>query len=259
MTQYNLGFEETYPPNPLDLIINATLKANTTGQILRVPVDVYNRVTSNETTPTCVDWIPLTPSNQIKNLHTGTSWDYISCSWFVQSGVAISPENSLFPSFGANESLTACGNIAEWAGASYNNTNAEWLQDFNLTEQSLNKVTRLLITQGSYDNTAAIGVPHLTPSSNRNHSRVILVTGMGHRENQSPEAVLTRGVKPSVGQVYQLLPYLTTISVERLDSRRHADQTLQVRDTQLSYLREWLGIYGDDAVSNSNSNHYSTP
>ena len=123
----------------------------------------------------------------------------------MQSGVAVSPENSLFPPFGANESVTACGNIAEWAGPSYNKTNAEWLEQFNLTEKSLNKVTRLLITQGSYDNTAAIGMPHLTASSNRNHSRVIFVTGMGHRENQSPEAVLPRGVKPSVDQVYPLL------------------------------------------------------
>ncbi|KAJ9606031.1 hypothetical protein H2200_009880 [Cladophialophora chaetospira] len=169
MTQYNFGSDDTYPANPLALVVNATLKARTTGQVLR-----------------------------IKNDRTGTSWGYISCAWFVQSAVATSPDNSLFPPFSINSSVTGCGQITEWAGYSYNQTNAEWVDNFNLTDKALDRVSRLLITHGSYDSTAAIGMPHLTSSSNRNHSCAILVTGMAHRENQSPEAVLPRGVRPQV-------------------------------------------------------------
>lgn len=197
MTQYNLGFEEAYPANSLDMIVNATLKARTAGQVLRVPIDIYNK--SNGTG--CVDWAQLTPANQVKNDRTGISWSYISCAWFVQSAVATGPDNSLFPPFLVNSSVTSCGNVAEWATPDYNKTNAEWVDKFSLSDAALDRVTRLLITHGSYDGTAAIGMPRLTSSGDRNHSRAILVTGMGHRENQNPEAVLPRGVRPQVDQV----------------------------------------------------------
>jgi len=200
--QLDYPFSAIYPANALNLLVNQTLQANSPGEVLGLPVAMAAPAKGNVTD--CVNWAAISGTGSLTQTGIGASWTYITCTYFVGSESAVSPNNSLFPAWMANQSNNGCG-VPEWAGPDLNKTNEEWVAKFGFTDDALDQTTRLLITHGLSDRISAIGTPRLSLSSDRNHSRVLSALGVSHGEMSYPEAVIPRGVKPQLDIVSSTL------------------------------------------------------
>ncbi|KAI1324259.1 serine carboxypeptidase S28-domain-containing protein [Xylariaceae sp. FL0255] len=207
--QFNYGIKVIYDANALQQLINATLAAKTVGEVLRAPIFVGNNALPNAS---CADVASVTSGASI----TGEAWKYISCTYLVTSENAVSPSNPLFPAYEVNTPSNGCQNPA-WEGPMYNWTNEETVKYYSLTDRELDSIERLLIVHGSNDRTTAVGNPDLSFSANRNHSRVIVVEGLAHGDSVISESVYPKGIRTQLDEI---------------------------RETQLNYVKEWIGFTG---------------
>ena len=132
----------------------------------------------------------------------GDSFQWIRCSYCPES-FGDSRPGSLIPPGGEHGGDCWTPNVVQWQASDFNETNDYHVKKLNLTVDNLDKTERLLIVQGSYDITTAFGaMQDLTLTSDRNHSRYIYVQGMAHTEDAWSYAVVPRGVKPIIDQVF---------------------------------------------------------
>ena len=198
-------------------LINATIAAKTPAEVLRIPIDLAPAV-YNPSHTGCVDWAKIAgEGNIVADIGLGTSWLYMTCNWMINSLGAISPSNSLFPEWAVDVSYPGCDTTlhADWVGPDMTKTNAEFEAMYGITDEELDKVTNLLIVNGSKDRTAAICSPKLSSSTNRSHSRVIEVWDMAHGDSGLSERLLPKGFHTQVDAI---------------------------RNTQLAYIQEWLNL-----------------
>jgi hypothetical protein len=187
--------------NPLAHLINQTLSAKNHGEVLSLPLIMFNNANATDCIAGPGD--PDAPQVPVPTGAVATWWIY--CNIFPVSEFAVSPDNSLFPPYLVDEPAFVCAYPA-FAGPDSNHTNQQWVDRYQLTDAALDRVTRLLITKGTSDRTAAIGTPRLTLSTDRNHSRVITALGVGHVEQANSEAIEPRGLKTQLDLVGGLCP-----------------------------------------------------
>ncbi|KAI0139425.1 serine carboxypeptidase S28-domain-containing protein [Hypoxylon sp. NC0597] len=212
VSKFNYPWIEKYPTaDPFEDLINKTRVASTVSEVLRIPLLAasWNR---NESS--CIDAfngniskasIGNTASNQ-------PAFGYIACTYYPINDRSI-PSGNVLPENLARGNVDICTNPA-WKAVDYGRENEYFLQKYAITNNLLDATERLLIVQGRYDRTAAIGSPSLTVTESLNHSRVILVDGIAHAEDSVSEAIEPRGMKPQMDQI---------------------------RDVKLAHLKEWLG------------------
>lgn len=192
-TQYNLPFAAIYPQvYPLQVLINNTLAANSTGAVLRVTHQMMNNASIQS--PTCTKWSNKTNLDREVEF-SGPAMEFIKCKFF-SSDMDFVPEGNLFPAQNGSGCL-----YPEAESKEFQNTNDWWVRHLGLTDKDLDETERLLIVHGSYDGTSATANPKLTLSSYRNQSRVIIVDGTAHTEDSYPTRIIPQGLKPQLDLV----------------------------------------------------------
>lgn len=199
VSKFNYPWIEKYPTaDPLDDLINKTLAATTAGQVLRVPLLAASWANGSAA---CIDAF----NGNLSRASAGSvesaqpAWAYVSCGCYPVNDVSI-PSGNVLPEAHARGPVDLCARQA-WRAADYGRENEYFLQKYALTNDMLDTADRLLIVQGRYDRTAAIGSPVLTVTDRLNHSRVVLVHGAAHAEDTFSEAVEPRGLKPQIDEV----------------------------------------------------------
>ncbi|KAI2466695.1 serine carboxypeptidase S28-domain-containing protein [Annulohypoxylon bovei var. microspora] len=221
ISKFNYPWVEMYPTaDPLDDLIGKTLDAKTVGEVLRIPLVAASWTNDSS----CIDAfnsnISKASSGEIAN--NQPAFGYIACGYYPINDRSI-PSNNVLPETFARGNVDVCVNAA-WKSADYGRDNEYFLQKYAMTNDLLDSTDRLLIVQGGYDRTAAIGSPILTVTNLLNHSRVILVDDIAHAEDAVSESIEHRGLKPQMDQI---------------------------RDAKLAHLKEWLGR-GNQAEDSEN-------
>ncbi|KAI1411939.1 hypothetical protein F5Y13DRAFT_180534 [Hypoxylon sp. FL1857] len=212
VSKFNYPWIEKYPTAyPLRDLVKKTLIASTAGEILRIPLLAASW---NADESACIDAL----NGNISKASTGNmasnqpAFGYVACAYYPINDKSV-PSGNILPETFARGNVDICTNPA-WKATDYGRENEYFLQKYAITTDLLDATERLLIVQGRYDRTAAIGSPVLTVTDSLNHSRVILVDGIAHAEDSVSEAIEPRGVKPQMDQI---------------------------RDVKLAHLKEWLG------------------
>ena len=109
------------------------------------------------------------------NIDVSQSWTYIVCQYYPLQEVAV-PLNNLLSPYATTGPVPVC-NKRDWQSSRFNQTSGEWQKYLSTDTQTLDRTRRLLILQGGYDRVAGIGMPKLTLSNNREHSRVMFTEG----------------------------------------------------------------------------------
>ncbi|KAI2615957.1 hypothetical protein GGR54DRAFT_649832 [Hypoxylon sp. NC1633] len=211
VSKFNYPWIEKYPTaNPFENLIKKTLAANTAGEVLRIPLlaAAWGNASS------CTDAFNLNISKASTGniANTQPAFGYINCGYYPINDKSV-PSDNVLPETFARGAVDICTNPA-WKAVDYGRENEYFLQKYAMTNDFIDTTTRLLIVQGRYDRTAAIGSPILTVTNMLNHSRVVLLNGTAHAEDTVSEAIEPRGLKPEMDQI---------------------------RDLKLEHLKEWLG------------------
>ncbi|KAI1505719.1 serine carboxypeptidase S28-domain-containing protein [Biscogniauxia marginata] len=198
--QFNYPYIDRYSTeNPFQDLIAKTLAANTTGEVLRVPL-------------LAASWSPSTACIDLSNANitdpsiaSGTvpMYDYVSCALFPLNTLSI-PSGNMLPEAHARGTVDLCDGHADWEPVDYYRANEYFVQKYVVTNAAVDRAERLLIVQGGFDRTAAVGSPALTVTRALNHSRVVLVDGLAHAEDAFSEAVEPRGTKAQLDQVSEI-------------------------------------------------------
>lgn len=192
-TQYNLPFAAVYPQvYPLQVLIDNTLAANSTGGVLRVTYQMMNNASAQSTM--CTKWSNKTNLDREVEF-SGLGMECVKCKYF-SGDMDFVPDGKLFPAQNGSGCL-----YPEAKSKEYQHTNDWWVRHLGLTDSDLDETERLLIVHGSYDGTTALANPTLTLSSYRNHSRVITVDGIAHTEDGYPTRIIPQGMKPQLDLV----------------------------------------------------------
>ncbi|KAI1376539.1 hypothetical protein F4677DRAFT_459707 [Hypoxylon crocopeplum] len=210
--KFNYPWIGKYPTaDPLGDLINKTLAASTVGEVLRVPL---LGASWNNNASSCIDGFNgnISKASVGNMMSNQPAFGYINCGYYPINDKSI-PADNVLPEAFARGAVDICTNSA-WKAVDYGRENEYFLQKYEMTNDFLDTTDKLLIIQGRYDRTAAIGSPILTVTDMLNHSRVILVDGIAHAEDSVSEAIEPRGLKPQMDQI---------------------------RDTKLEHLKEWLG------------------
>ncbi|OTA94607.1 hypothetical protein M434DRAFT_10557 [Hypoxylon sp. CO27-5] len=198
VSKFNYPWIEKYPTaEPFRDLVDKTLVASTVGEVLRIPLLAasWNR---NESS--CIDAF----NGNISKASTGNiasnqpAFGYIACTYYPINDRSV-PSGNIFPEYLARGDVDICTNPA-WKAVDYGRQNEYFLQKFAITSNLLDATERLLVVQGRYDRTAAIGSPSLTVTDSLNHSRVIIVDAIAHAEDSVSEAIEPRGMKPQMDQ-----------------------------------------------------------
>ncbi|KAI0377969.1 hypothetical protein F5Y04DRAFT_291558 [Hypomontagnella monticulosa] len=211
VSKFNYPWIEKFPtPNPMSDLIGKTLRASTIGQVLRIPLLAASWADSSS----CIDAFNTNISRaSLGNIASNQpAWSYINCGYYPINDKSIPSDNFLPESF-ARGTVDICTNPA-WETFDYSRENEYFLQKYAITNDILDTTERLLIVQGRYDRTAAIGSPILTVTNMLNHSRVVLVNGIAHAEDTVSQAIVPKGKKAQMDQI---------------------------REVKLAHLQEWVG------------------
>ncbi|KAI0473665.1 serine carboxypeptidase S28-domain-containing protein [Xylariaceae sp. FL0804] len=211
--QYSYGVPVTLPADALQVLVNATLAARSSGEVLRAPLLVESPSYTNASA--CLPSAAGDASTTI-----GKAFDYITATFAVLSEQATSARNPLLPASG-NPPVVGSSRGAAWAGPMVNWTNGQTVEYYGLGDAALDAVERLLIVHGGLDRTTALGSPRLRSSGGggggaaqgRDVAREIVVDGLAHGESVLSELVEPRGVRTQLDWI---------------------------RNTQLQYIKEWL-------------------
>lgn len=198
VAKFNYPWIEKYPTaNPMSDLIDKTLKVNTAGQVLRIPLLAASWANDSS----CIDALNTNISraslgNMVSNQ---PAWSYINCGYYPINDMSI-PSDNVLPETFARGNVDICTNPA-WETFDYGRENEYFLQKYAITNDILDTTERLLIVQGRYDRTAAIGSPILTVTDMLNHSRVVLVDNIAHAEDAVSQAIIPKGKKPEIDEV----------------------------------------------------------
>lgn len=197
LAQFNYGVKNFQFANafPLQHAINETLKAASTSDVLRIPL-LARSWSKNQSA--CIDTTNSNITNFSQTEQQGGTFQWITCQYYPFSLGSVQP-GGLLPASG-DVQPGPCA-FPEWQALDFNETSAYWSKKLGLDPEQLDRVERLIITQGSSDMISGIGQPPLTSSSFRNHSRVIYVEGMAHGDNMLPYSMIPRGSKQVVDEV----------------------------------------------------------
>jgi hypothetical protein len=198
ITQYNSGIKGIYPAKVLQLVTNLTLAATSDGAVARIPFDVASGSYAPNQTTQCLDWQNPNMTSSVLG-EASAAWSVIQWQYLNAPTKAI-PEGTVLPAAYTTGRLD-CPLSWEWQGDVYNHTLDWFAVHYELNVDNLNKVERLLIINGDYDPTSAKSIRELALSSNRNHSRVINVSGMSHTEASYPMHIFPQGLRPGVDAV----------------------------------------------------------
>ncbi|KAI1390750.1 serine carboxypeptidase S28-domain-containing protein [Hypoxylon trugodes] len=211
VSKFNYPWVEKYPSTyPLQDLVKQTLEANSAGQVLRIPLLAASWANGSF----CIDGFNgnISKASQGNIASNQPAFGYVICDYYPINDRSV-PSNNMLPETFARGAVDLCSNSA-WKSADYSRENEYFLQKYAITNDLLDTTNRLLIVQGQYDRTTAIGSPILTVTDMLNHSRVILVNNTAHAEDSVSEAIEPRGMKPEMDQI---------------------------RDIKLAHLKEWLG------------------
>lgn len=205
IAQYNYGIKVNLPANPLNVLLNATKRATSHAEVLRLPLDLALGGPNLTTLPAqkCVNWTAIgTPETRVASFGIGRAYLYLQCAWLVGSVNAVGPGNALFPPVGVDKMHVQCPYPeSDWASPDLHETDEFWQRKYNLTDAELDRVTRLLIVHGEYDRIGALGMPRLSMGGNRDKSRVVVGSMMAHGDSTITEWRYPRGIRPAVDHV----------------------------------------------------------
>ncbi|KAI0471579.1 serine carboxypeptidase S28-domain-containing protein [Xylariaceae sp. FL0804] len=165
------------------------------------------------------------------------AYGYVRCAYYPVNDVSTSGDGMLPAAWARGSDAPVCTGPTSWFPPDASSANEYFVQKLGLEPPTLDGAGRLLIVQGGWDPTAAIGSPALAAAKaattqhddddklNLNRSRVVLVPGLAHAEDAVSEAVEPRGQKPQLDQM---------------------------RDLKLEHMREWLG-QGNQTLSRSSA------
>ncbi|TVY92709.1 Lysosomal Pro-X carboxypeptidase [Lachnellula willkommii] len=219
--QFNYPFATTYAmAYPFQYLINATLAASTPAEVLRIPWAMTNWQASLSS---CIDWSSSNITGQL-DVGVSNSYFYLQCQYYPISESVV-PEGNLLPPSSASTPAKVCAN-PEYESSIYNQTNEFFQEYLGTATHIIDSTTRLIILQGGYDRVAGVGMPDLTLSDDREHSRVVFTAGIGHAEDSYPTSFIPLGTRPQLDEV---------------------------RTMKLEYVKEWLGWYNSTNVWNATS------
>ncbi|KAI1640611.1 serine carboxypeptidase S28-domain-containing protein [Biscogniauxia mediterranea] len=234
--QFNYPYVDRYPTAyPFQDLVGKTLAANTTGQVLRVPLLAASWAAS----PTsCIDASSANITDPGAVAGTVPMYAYVRCAYYPLNTISIPADNMLPEAHARGVVDDLCGGgDDDGAGAAaalppdYYSANEYFVQKFAVTNSAIDSVDRVLIVQGATDRIAAVGSPGLTVTADLNHSRVVLAEGLAHAEDAVSEAVVPRGAK---------------VELDR------------IRDVKLEHIKEWLG-QGTQQISESTTVIHGLP
>lgn len=198
ISQYNLPIPGVYPQsNPLQVLLNATADANTTGEVLQITHQMMNNV-SVPTSTQCTKWPTETYEDRYLSM-VGPSMMWITCNYVARLQDFV-PENNLFPAQNGTGCLKPEFQIPS-LNVNFNRSSGWWEKELGFLQTDIDSVERLLIVHGGYDGTAALGDLKLSLRSSRSQSRVIVVPGLAHTEDSYSTLVVPRGVKTQLDLV----------------------------------------------------------
>lgn len=182
--QYNYHYPDNFPmARPLQAIIEQTLKANSTGELLRIGPQLY----SNSSSDQCLDW------NSAKLNGAGASvgieivpWQHIECNAMTGGTSDIAPGN-VFPARDNMYNTTKLCNSLGISSAFAQLSNDEVVRYFHFTEEYITKAKRILFTEGGYDPSNGVGPPLLPETGEKDASRTVLMYGNAHGEDTMSE------------------------------------------------------------------------
>jgi hypothetical protein len=177
-TEYNYGSALAGPFNisrPLQVIINQTLVANSTGAVLRVPLQLY----SLEPPEHCLVWNSSRFSTN--SVLSTTPWQRVQCLSMPASANDV-PAGNVFPEHPDAVNQTAQCLSLGLSPSFALKTNKEIIEYYCITREDLINTKRLLFTQGGYDPTTSVGPPPFPLSEHPDATRTVLMYGNAHTE-----------------------------------------------------------------------------
>ncbi|KAI1487822.1 serine carboxypeptidase S28-domain-containing protein [Biscogniauxia mediterranea] len=227
--QFNYPYVDRYPTAyPFQDLVGKTLAANTTGQVLRVPLLAASWAAS----PTsCIDASNANITDPWAMAGTVPMYAYVRCAYYPLNTISIPADNMLPEAHARGVVGDLCRDGAVTLPPDYYSANEYFVQKFAVTNSAIDSVDRVLIVQGATDRIAAVGSPGLTVTANLNHSRVVLAEGLAHAEDAVSEAVVPRGAKAELDHI---------------------------RDVKLEHIKEWLG-QGTQQISESTTVIHGLP
>jgi hypothetical protein len=156
-------------PYPFQYLINATLAASTPGEVLSIPFAMANWQASLSD---CIDWTSANITGQIA-IPISKAWFYIQCQYYPVSENAVPTGNLLPPAYITTRAKVYA--YPQFQSSIYNQTNEFFQQYLGTATKIIDNTTRLIILQGGYDRDVGVGMPDLTLSDDRQHSRVFLL------------------------------------------------------------------------------------
>ena len=182
--QFSYAIPNIWPvPFVFDRIINDTLTLNDTssGSVLHVIGSLKNWELDYTQ---CFDWRSANITGGASaNAHIApVPWTYINCN-YLPGWVSSIRNNSMFPPQDTNGVIPICSH-PEWETPLSNYTNQQIIEEYGFTAENIEKIGRILFTQGGLDPKTAVGPPPLALTGYRNESRVVLMPNIGHGEEQ---------------------------------------------------------------------------
>lgn len=158
-------------PFPFQYLINATLTATTSAEVLRIPLlmDLWQPTPSSSS---CINWTSTNITGQV-SIGVSQSWFYLQCQYYPIGENSV-PEGNLLPPL-ANGNICA---YPEFESYKFNSTDEFWQDHLGTSKDSLMNSTRLVILQSGYDRVSGIGMPDLPVSDDREAARVVFTRGM---------------------------------------------------------------------------------
>lgn len=194
LTTYQFGAQYNYASaaagaslfnisRPLQEIINQTLAANTTGAVLRIPLQLF----SLEAPEHCLVWNSSRFNVNSIGLEL-TQWDRVECLFVPGSTSGILPGN-VFPSQSGYLNYTEFCLSMDLSPSFAMMTHEEIIKYYRLTRDDLMNTKRILFTNGGYDPTTAVGPPSFPLSQDPDATRAVLMYGNAHHEEVFSNAI----------------------------------------------------------------------
>lgn len=158
-------------PYPFQYLINETLMATTPGQVVSIPLAMLNWQSPSG----CLQWTSANITGEIAT-PVSEAWFYLECQYYPISENAV-PEGNLLPPADVASRVEVCG-YPQFQSSIYNETNSFYQKYLGTDTVTLDNTTRLIIFQGGYDRVSGVGMPDLTLSDDRQHSRVVFTAGV---------------------------------------------------------------------------------
>jgi hypothetical protein len=212
LQQYSLASQFNYErPNPaifnvsrpLFVLLNQTVAANSTGEVLRIPLQMQTLRTPDQ----CLLWNNTINTGAAAGIQD-IPWDHVQC-FSLPADVSGIPEGAIFPPRKSNEGQIAQCKSLNQSTAFAELTNEEIVKRYKFTQEDLVAAKRILFTQAGFDPTTSVGPPDLPLNADIDATRTLIMPGNGHGEETFPS--ILENTEP-VQAVRRFLPSLHIIS-----------------------------------------------